>query len=140
MRILGKSFLVKLYSLIHYLECGLSVLEPIYFDFLVLEFLVVFEEPMDLFQNMLRQLTDIIIVCHGHVLESNSNNLIILFILINHPHNSNDLSLYQTQCLNLDTTYDQYIQRILIITIRPGNEAIISRIMNSTKQYPIHLQ
>lgn len=66
-----------------------------------------------------------------------SNNLIINFPLILHPHNPDNLSIDKRHDLNLNTADNKYIQRIMIIPISHRNEPIIGRIMDSTEQNPI---
>ena len=98
----SKSSPIQLNSLIDNLKSSLLSLKFFNLHDLILHLLIVLKESMHLLQNMLRKLTEIIIMRHRHIALSNSNNLIILLTLIDHPHHTDDLGFEQAERLNSD--------------------------------------
>lgn len=55
-------------------------------------------------------------------------------------HHANDFGLDQTHGLHVYRAEDQYIQRILVVTIGLRNESIICRIVDGGKKYTVQFE
>lgn len=117
-----------------------AVFKRFYFYLLVLQLLVIFEESVNLLKHMIRKFTDVIIMRNWHVVQSDCDNLVIFFFLVDHSHHSDDFSLNQGKRLHFDTANDQNIQRIFVIAISLGYESIVCWVMNWTKKNSIKFE
>lgn len=69
-----------------------------------------------------------------------SNNFVILFPLVKHPHAPNDSSLHDGERVYINRRKDKNVKWVIIITECARNEPIVGRIVHSPEQHSIQLQ
>lgn len=137
MLFINKSLLVQINSFINNLISFFPTLKPINKNLLIFQFFIIFEKSMYLLDNMLWKLLNIIVMINRLIIISNSNNLIIKLTLINHSHHPNNFRINKRQYFKLHTTYNKYIEGIMIITVGHWDETIISGVMNCAEENAI---
>ena len=129
-----EEFVVKLNWIVDYFISLLLSLK--FFDLYLLffQFFVIFKESMHLIEHMLRQIANVFIMGHGHVILSDWDDLIILLSLVNHAHNPYHFSLYEAKRFHTNTTQYQNIEWVLIIAVGLWNKTIVGGIVHSTEK------
>ena len=95
--------IIKLDGFLNNLVCFLFSLEFINYHILVLKFLVILEESLNLCNEILWHFRKIIDCVDWLVMCCDSNNLIINLASVDHVHHTYDFRFDQTQRLNIDT-------------------------------------
>ena len=95
---------------------------------------------MDLFQQVLRQLRDVVEVRHRHVLRGNCDDLVILLVLVQHVHHSDHLGFHQAQRLHLGAADHQDVQRVMVLAVGARDETVVLRVVDRAEQNSVQLE
>ena len=136
----SKVLLVSLDSIFDNLQGHRLIPKLLNYHSLVLQLLVLLEKMPQLFEKMLGQLLQFIVVVDAGVLGSYGNDLIIRIAIVHHLHDAHHLRLDQTQCLYGQGSDHEDIQGILVITIGLRDETIVHRIVKRGIDHPVQFQ
>lgn len=76
----------------------------------------------------------------GFVILCDWDDLIIHLSLVNHAHHSYNFGLDKAQWLHANTTQNQNVKRIVILTVGLGNKTIVGRVVYRTEENTIQFE
>lgn len=115
-------------------------LEPKHNDLLVVQDLVGLEEGLDLVYSRSGNVTQLLIACINWVFVGNSNQLVVGFSGIVHPHHSQNPHRHQSQRRDLDAGNDHDVEWIVVKSDSLRQESIVNREDNRSSKDAVEHQ
>ena len=97
--------------------------------FFSFQLFVNFEEMADFVENMLWQISDIVIAVQRRIVPADRDDLFVRLVGIDHFNDADRIAMDQTERNNRLLTHHQNVQRVAVSGICPGNEPVVLRIM-----------
>ncbi len=95
---------------------------------------------MNLIADVFWQFEDVVVVRNRHVFAGHCNDLVVSFSLIQHMHNSDDFGFHQAEGFYSSAANHQDVKRILVVAVSPGDESVVLRVVDCTKENTIELK
>ena len=101
----------------------------VYIGGLVFQSLVDGEEMLHLLDHMGGKLGNVMVAVIGRIVEGNGNDLFVPLAAVEHGNHTDGVGADEGQgCYRLGAE-QQYIQRIAVVTVGAGDEAVVCRVM-----------
>ena len=133
-------FAVALKCLLDDGERARSGREVLHFDVFAFELFVILEEPHEHRQTVRRQFVGLLKRTVLGIVPRDGQDLVIPFAAIEHGHHADGSSLHQRQRRECFLTQHKYVERIIVLGIGLGNEAVIGGIVNRRIENAIEAQ
>src|SRR3954468_18559215 len=109
-------------------------------DLLVLEHLVVFEEPAHHPQHVGRQLGLVAVIGIRRVAHADRHDLIVNPLLVTHPHHADGARVDDGQGEDRLLSQHQHVERIAVVAVGARDEAVVGGIVDGAVKHPIETQ
>lgn len=68
------------------------------------------------------------------------DNFIVLFVLVDHLHHTYCLRSHDAEGRNLKLSENEHVQRVMIVTISPRQESVVSRVVDRAVENTVDSQ
>jgi hypothetical protein len=99
-------------------------------NLLILQLLIVLEEPMHLIEQMLRYILKLINMPQRLIISGDGDDLIVLLALVEHMHDADDLGLDQAHGLDLDGAQHQDVERVVVLAVGLRDEPVVGGVVH----------
>ena len=77
------------------------------------------------------------VVVEGGIEGADGDDLVVESLLVAHPHDADGTCLDDRERVDRFLAQDQGVQRVAIVTERPGDEAVVGRVVHGAVQHPV---
>ena len=109
-------------------------------DLLVLEHLVVLEEPANLQEHVRRQLALVDVVRKGWIAHADGDDFVVDPLLVAHAHDADGARLDDRQGLHGFLGQHQRVERIPVVAERARDETVVGRIVDRAVEHAIETE